>query len=158
VPSFSGYILHAPCFTGHTQMPGPAVHVDAMCSDVNTHAPTHAFHPDCMPSCYTRLRSCCPLYCTAQVNAYLQSQGKAVRSAAVIQSNPDQSKHLETARMKINDIWIDLVNLRWVRDDGSHVPSKMLVLSHPAGLQAAQGRMPVHPPCYCSIRDAVLQP
>jgi hypothetical protein len=47
-----------------------------------------------------------------QVNIYLQSQGKAVRSAAVIQSNPDQSKHLETARMKINDVWIDLVNLR----------------------------------------------
>lgn len=34
------------------------------------------------------------------------------RAAAVIQSNPDQSKHLETARMKIHGIWIDLVNLR----------------------------------------------
>ena len=30
----------------------------------------------------------------------------------MIQSNPDQSKHLETARMKVNGIWIDLVNLR----------------------------------------------
>lgn len=27
-------------------------------------------------------------------------------------SNPDQSKHLETARMRIFDTWIDFVNLR----------------------------------------------
>lgn len=46
------------------------------------------------------------------VNQYLAAQGKATRHAAVIQSNPEQSKHLETARMKINDQWIDLVNLR----------------------------------------------
>ncbi|PNH11388.1 CCA tRNA nucleotidyltransferase, mitochondrial [Tetrabaena socialis] len=38
--------------------------------------------------------------------------GREARHAAVIQSNPDQSKHLETARMKIGDVWIDLVNLR----------------------------------------------
>lgn len=47
-----------------------------------------------------------------QVNHFLQSKGKAVRNTAVIHSNPDQSKHLETARMKVNDLWIDLVNLR----------------------------------------------
>ena len=46
------------------------------------------------------------------VNRHLASQGKETRHAAVIQSNPDQSKHLETARMKINNLWIDLVNLR----------------------------------------------
>ncbi|GIL45308.1 hypothetical protein Vafri_2575 [Volvox africanus] len=46
------------------------------------------------------------------VNQYLKSQGKEARHAAVIQSNPDQSKHLETARMKIGEMWIDLVNLR----------------------------------------------
>lgn len=27
-------------------------------------------------------------------------------------SNPDQSKHLETARMRLFDEWIDFVNLR----------------------------------------------
>lgn len=27
-------------------------------------------------------------------------------------SNPEQSKHLETARMKIRGLWVDLVNLR----------------------------------------------
>ncbi len=46
------------------------------------------------------------------VNEYLQSQGDQVHTVAVIQSNPDQSKHLETARMKVHDMWIDLVNLR----------------------------------------------
>ncbi|EFJ52689.1 hypothetical protein VOLCADRAFT_115637, partial [Volvox carteri f. nagariensis] len=46
------------------------------------------------------------------VNEYLKSQGREARHAAVIQSNPDQSKHLETARMKIGEMWIDLVNLR----------------------------------------------
>jgi tRNA nucleotidyltransferase/poly(A) polymerase len=40
-------------------------------------------------------------------------QGKSVRDAAVIHANPDQSKHLETARMKLaGDVWLDLVNLR----------------------------------------------
>ncbi len=30
----------------------------------------------------------------------------------MISQNPEQSKHLETATMKIFDIWIDFVNLR----------------------------------------------
>mmetsp|Transcript_36790 Transcript_36790/g.147139 ORF Transcript_36790/g.147139 Transcript_36790/m.147139 type:complete len:206 (-) Transcript_36790:3104-3721(-) len=33
-------------------------------------------------------------------------------SVAVIRMNPDKSKHLETARIKMFDVWIDLVNLR----------------------------------------------
>jgi tRNA nucleotidyltransferase/poly(A) polymerase len=58
-----------------------------------------------------------------QVNEYLSSQGKETRTAAVIQSNPDQSKHLETARMKVQSIWIDLVNLRSeTYADGSRIP------------------------------------
>jgi len=46
------------------------------------------------------------------VNAHLKSLGKESRHAAVIESNPEQSKHLETARMKVDGLWIDLVNLR----------------------------------------------
>ena len=46
------------------------------------------------------------------VNAYLADQGQTTHGVGVIQSNPDQSKHLETARMRIQDVWIDLVNLR----------------------------------------------
>lgn len=47
-----------------------------------------------------------------RVNQYLESHGKQKHNVAVIMSNPDQSKHLETARMKIRGLWIDLVNLR----------------------------------------------
>ena len=46
------------------------------------------------------------------VNQYLEPHGQKTHSVAVIMSNPDQSKHLETARMKIRGLWIDLVNLR----------------------------------------------
>lgn len=33
-------------------------------------------------------------------------------SSRLFKANPEQSKHLETARMKIKGVWIDLVNLR----------------------------------------------
>ncbi|KAI8462676.1 MAG: hypothetical protein J3K34DRAFT_527577 [Monoraphidium minutum] len=59
-----------------------------------------------------------------KVNEYLSSQGRATHRAAVIHSNPDQSKHLETARMKVGDLWIDLVNLRSERyAEGSRIPT-----------------------------------
>jgi len=59
-----------------------------------------------------------------QVNEYLESQGKETRKAAVIHSNPEQSKHLETARMKVHDLWIDLVNLRSeTYAEGSRIPT-----------------------------------
>ena len=59
-----------------------------------------------------------------QVNEYLQSQGKEIHKTAVIQSNPEQSKHLETARMKVNDMWIDFVNLRSeTYAEGSRIPT-----------------------------------
>ncbi|KAK9291407.1 hypothetical protein L1049_019354 [Liquidambar formosana] len=47
-----------------------------------------------------------------KVNEYLSCKGEETQGVAVIQSNPDQSKHLETARMRLSDIWIDFVNLR----------------------------------------------
>ena len=41
-------------------------------------------------------------------------------------SNPDQSKHLETARMRLFDIWIDFVNLRSEEyAENSRIPSKV---------------------------------
>lgn len=43
---------------------------------------------------------------------YMAANGKQLRNAVVIQSNPEQSKHLETARVKVGDLWLDLVNLR----------------------------------------------
>ncbi|KAI3825960.1 hypothetical protein L1987_07739 [Smallanthus sonchifolius] len=47
-----------------------------------------------------------------KVNGYLASTGGKPLEIGVIQSNPDQSKHLETARMRLFDVWIDFVNLR----------------------------------------------
>ncbi|KAK3036014.1 hypothetical protein RJ639_031187 [Escallonia herrerae] len=47
-----------------------------------------------------------------KVNEYLSSSGEETQGIGVIQCNPDQSKHLETARMRLFDIWIDFVNLR----------------------------------------------
>jgi len=58
-----------------------------------------------------------------KVNEYLSSEGKEIHTVGVIQCNPDQSKHLETARMKVCDVWLDLVNLRSeTYADGSRIP------------------------------------
>lgn len=46
------------------------------------------------------------------LNEYLLSRGEAVRSVAVIQCNPAQSKHLETANIRVLGYDIDCVNLR----------------------------------------------
>ncbi|KAL5712262.1 CCA tRNA nucleotidyltransferase [Ranunculus cassubicifolius] len=42
-----------------------------------------------------------------KVNEYFSHIGEANQEIGVIQSNPDQSKHLETARMRLYDVWID---------------------------------------------------
>ncbi|GMH00330.1 hypothetical protein Nepgr_002169 [Nepenthes gracilis] len=47
-----------------------------------------------------------------KVSEYMSSTGEEVHSIGVIQCNPDQSKHLETARMRLFDVWVDFVNLR----------------------------------------------
>ena len=47
-----------------------------------------------------------------RLNEYLVSHGEEGTSVAVIQSNPEKSKHLETAKVKFRGLEIDLVNLR----------------------------------------------
>ncbi|CAN8304410.1 unnamed protein product [Cochlearia groenlandica] len=47
-----------------------------------------------------------------KVKEYLSTIDEAVQGDTVIERNPDQSKHLETARMRLYDQWIDFVNLR----------------------------------------------
>lgn len=47
-----------------------------------------------------------------KVNEYLQLLGRETRSVGVISTNPEQSKHLETATMRVGAIEVDLVNLR----------------------------------------------
>lgn len=47
-----------------------------------------------------------------RINSYLTKHGLHASSVGLIQRNPDQSKHLETATMRVMDVWLDLVNLR----------------------------------------------
>ncbi|KAK3405944.1 hypothetical protein EUGRSUZ_K02157 [Eucalyptus grandis] len=61
-----------------------------------------------------------------KVTQYLASTGEEAQGLAVIPSNPDQSKHLETARMRLYDIWIDFVNLRSEKySENSRIPNQM---------------------------------
>jgi hypothetical protein len=46
------------------------------------------------------------------VNEYLAKRGEETHSIGVIETNPEQSKHLETATMRVFGMWIDFVNLR----------------------------------------------
>eukprot|EP01040_Poterioochromonas_malhamensis_P010904 gene10904-11884_t len=46
------------------------------------------------------------------VNEYLKQRNLETRTIAVIQANPDQSKHLETVNVKVLGIEIDFVHLR----------------------------------------------
>eukprot|EP00166_Cyanidium_caldarium_P006001 ctg_769.g384 len=47
-----------------------------------------------------------------KVNEMLRATGHEQHAVHVIQANPEQSKHLETARMKLCGEWIDLAHLR----------------------------------------------
>jgi hypothetical protein len=56
------------------------------------------------------------------VNAYLQSLGMETRTIAVIQANPDQSKHLETANLRVMGFEIDCVHLRAETYSDTRIP------------------------------------
>ncbi|CAM9826250.1 unnamed protein product [Chrysoparadoxa australica] len=57
------------------------------------------------------------------VNTYLKSNGHETHTIGVVKANPDQSKHLETARVKVQGLWLDMVNLRSeTYQDDSRIP------------------------------------
>lgn len=59
----------------------------------------------------------------AGVNEYLQANGHETRTVAIIQANPDQSKHLQTATLRVLGLDIDCVNLRSEKyADDSRIP------------------------------------
>jgi hypothetical protein len=63
------------------------------------------------------------------VNEYLTSKGYETRSIAKIDSNPDKSKHLETATTKLFDQEVDFVNLRnEVYNEDSRIPAQVVSL------------------------------
>lgn len=47
-----------------------------------------------------------------KVNDYLQSLGEQTKTVGVVKANPEQSKHLATAKVKVHGLEIDFVNLR----------------------------------------------
>ncbi|KAG0294455.1 hypothetical protein BGZ96_001114 [Linnemannia gamsii] len=60
------------------------------------------------------------------VNDYIESIGHEKRSIAKIATNPEKSKHLETATMVVLGMPLDFVNLRSeVYDDASRIPSEI---------------------------------
>ncbi|KAG0033934.1 hypothetical protein BGZ81_006754 [Podila clonocystis] len=60
------------------------------------------------------------------VNEYMESLGHEKRTIAKIATNPEKSKHLETATMVVLGMPLDFVNLRSeVYDDGSRIPSEI---------------------------------
>lgn len=63
----------------------------------------------------------------ALVNEYMESIGQEKRSIAKIATNPEKSKHLETATMVVLGMPLDFVNLRSeVYDDASRIPSEIV--------------------------------
>ena len=59
----------------------------------------------------------------AHVNAFLAARGDATSTVGVIHANPDQSKHLETATVRVLGSWVDFVGLRAeVYEGDSRIP------------------------------------
>lgn len=62
------------------------------------------------------------------INEYLKSEGIATRSIAKIDSNPEKSKHLETATTKLFDQEVDFCNLRKeVYEEDSRIPLAIVI-------------------------------
>ena len=60
---------------------------------------------------------------TSNTKSKIKKDKENSSSVGVIKSNPEKSKHLETATMKIKNLWIDFVNLRTeIYSDNSRVP------------------------------------
>lgn len=62
------------------------------------------------------------------LNDYLTSKGEDTLSIGVVLKNPEKSKHLETATLKLGSFWVDFVNLRaeeYTKD--SRIPDLMRI-------------------------------
>jgi len=46
------------------------------------------------------------------LNSFLRDKGEEELNVGVVGRNPEKSKHLETATMRVGDFWVDFVNLR----------------------------------------------
>eukprot|EP00594_Rhizosolenia_setigera_P017934 CAMPEP_0178961198 /NCGR_PEP_ID=MMETSP0789-20121207/13536_1 /TAXON_ID=3005 /ORGANISM="Rhizosolenia setigera, Strain CCMP 1694" /LENGTH=715 /DNA_ID=CAMNT_0020644931 /DNA_START=396 /DNA_END=2543 /DNA_ORIENTATION=+ len=63
-----------------------------------------------------------------KLNEWLLEHGRDRISVGVVMKNPEKSKHLETATMKVGQFWIDFVNLRAEEYAGdSRIPDLMRI-------------------------------
>ena len=63
-----------------------------------------------------------------RLNEWLSTHGREIVSVGMVLKNPEKSKHLETATMKVNQFWIDFVNLRAEEYAGdSRIPDLMRI-------------------------------
>lgn len=63
-----------------------------------------------------------------RLNEWLSEHGRERVSVGVVLKNPEKSKHLETATMKVGKFWIDFVNLRAEEYAGdSRIPDLMRI-------------------------------
>lgn len=59
----------------------------------------------------------------ATLNRWMAKRGRRMLKVGIISQNPEKSKHLETATMRVGAFWIDFVNLRTESyTDGSRIP------------------------------------
>ena len=62
------------------------------------------------------------------LNQYLSEMGETTHGVGVVLKNPEKSKHLETATMKVGTFWIDFVNLRAEEyTEDSRIPDLMRI-------------------------------
>ncbi|GMH67927.1 hypothetical protein TrRE_jg8051, partial [Triparma retinervis] len=62
------------------------------------------------------------------LNAFLTKNNFSTINVGVVGRNPEKSKHLETATMKVGDFWVDFVNLRAESYAGdSRIPDDMRI-------------------------------
>uniref|UniRef100_A0A7S2EN92 Poly A polymerase head domain-containing protein n=1 Tax=Trieres chinensis TaxID=1514140 RepID=A0A7S2EN92_TRICV len=63
-----------------------------------------------------------------RLNDWLVNHGREAHSVGVVLKNPEKSKHLETATMKVGEFWIDFVNLRAEEyTEDSRIPDLMRI-------------------------------
>jgi len=63
-----------------------------------------------------------------KLNEYLLEHGRERVSVGMVMKNPEKSKHLETATMKVGQFWIDFVNLRAEEyAENSRIPDLMRI-------------------------------
>eukprot|EP00981_Chlorochromonas_danica_P003315 scaffold644_cov168-Ochromonas_danica.AAC.7 len=87
------------------------------------------------------------------VNEYLLIHGLETHTIAVIQANPDQSKHLETANLRVLGFDIDCVNLRAESYADSRIPEIRIGTAEEDALRRSTSSPSSYPLPYSSLNN-----